>query len=230
MASKDGRFNPALIMGVLAIAVGILILLDHAGFIHVGNIWGYWPVVLIILGLNGMFCAGSKCQQGNVIASGLLAFWGLMLLGMNFGYLTWAQVWPLALIAFGLLMVWQTLRAKGQGAQLGGTGSQSQSVFSSVEKTITDQDFKHAAASAVFGSVELDFIQANMAGDSAVVEANAVFGSVEIRVPITWNVVIEAGAVFGACENRTRAPIPTSNPKTLIVKGGVVFGSVEVKN
>jgi predicted membrane protein len=230
MASKDGRFNPALIMGILAIGIGTLILLDHAGFVHVGNIWSYWPVILIIFGLNGMFCAGGKCQTGNAVASGLLAFWGLMLLAINFGYLRWGQAWPLALIAFGLIMVWQTLRAKGSGFDLSAGTLHPQSVFSSVEKTVTDQDFKQANASAVFGSVELDFIQANMASDSAVLEASAVFGSIEVRVPITWNVVIEAGAIFGACENRTRAPLPGPNQKTLFIKGGVVFGSIEVKN
>ena len=35
-----------------------------------------------------------------------------------------------------------------------------------------------------------------MAGDMAVLEVNAVFGSIEIRVPITWNVNIEAGSRF----------------------------------
>jgi predicted membrane protein len=230
MASTDGRFNPAVIMGLLAIGIGILLLLDHAGFIHIGNVWSFWPVILIIFGINGMFCSGSKCQSGNVVASGLMAFWGLMLLGMNFGYLKWGQVWPLALIVFGVLMIWQTMRAKQTGFELTSGALHPQSVFSSIEKTITDQDFKEGAASAVFGSVELDFIQANMAGETAVVQANAVFGSIEIRVPITWNVVVEAGAIFGACENRTRAPQPTANPKTLIIRGGVIFGAIEVKN
>jgi len=229
MASRNGRFNPALIIGVLAIAVGVLLLLDHAGWIHVGNVWSFWPVILIIFGLNGVLCTDRMCH-GNVVASGLMIFVGLMLLGMNFGYLSWGQVWPIALIIFGLVMVWQTLGSRKQGLGLSTGAPQSHAVFSSIEKTVMDQDFKQSTVSAVFGSVELDFLQANMAGDSAIVAASAVFGSIEVRVPITWNVVIEAGAVFGSCENRTRAPLPTTNPKTLIVKGGVVFGSVEVKN
>lgn len=230
MASKDGRFNPALIMGVFAIGIGVLLLLDHAGLFRIGRLWQFWPVVLIVLGLNGLFQSESKCRHGSVVGSGMLAFWGAVLLAQNFGYLTWGQIWPLALIVFGLVMIWQTFRAKQTGIDLGIGTLHPQSVFSSIEKTITDQDFKQGGASAIFGSVELDFIQANMSGDTAVVEANAVFGSIEIRVPISWNVVIEAGAVFGACENRTRAPLPTASPKTLIVRGGVVFGSVEVKN
>jgi len=229
MASRNGRFNPALIIGVLAIAVGVLLLLDHIGWIHAGNVWRFWPAILIIFGLNGVLCTDKMCH-GNVVASALMMFAGLMLLGMNFGYLNWGQVWPIALIVFGVVMVWQTLRSKKQGIELSSGALQSQTVFSSIEKTVMDQDFKQATASAVFGSVELDLLQANMAGDSAILEASAVFGSIEIRVPISWNVVIEAGAVFGACENRTRAPLPTANPKTLTVKGGAVFGSVEVKN
>jgi hypothetical protein len=60
---------------------------------------------------------------------------------------------------------------------------------------------------------------------------NVIFGSIEVRVPLNWNVSIETGAVFGSCENKTRGPLPGGGPtKTLIVRGGAVFGSVEIKN
>ncbi len=229
--ASEGRYNPALITGVLAIVIGGLVLLDHAGILHVGNIWRFWPLILIIFGLNGFLQKDAKCRRGSTIGAGFMVIWGGILLLANFGVLRWTQLWPIALILIGLLLVWESYRPKSNLAVLSSGAVNPDAVFSSIEKTITDQNFQSGSASAVFGSVEMDFIQANMAGDTAVFEVNVVFGSVEIRVPIIWNVSIEAGAVFGSCENKTRAPLPTAGPqKTLIVRGGCVFGSVEIKN
>jgi len=231
MASNEGRFNPVLVTGVLAIAIGGLVMLDHAGYLHVGNLWRFWPLILIIFGLNGFLQRDQKCKSGGVIGSGVMLIWGCLLLAASLGYLRWDQMWPIFLIGLGLLLVWEAMRKKDAVLPISAGALQPDAVFSSIEKTITDQNFTQGKASAVFGSVELDFIQANIAGDSAVLELNAVFGSVEVRVPLNWNIIIEAGAVFGSCENRTRAPLPQSGPtKNLIIRGGCVFGSVEVKN
>jgi predicted membrane protein len=231
MASKEGRFNPVLVTGVMAIAIGALVMLDHAGIFHVGNLWKFWPLILIVFGLNGLFCNEQKCRGGGVIGSGVMLIWGCLLLAASFGYIAWTQMWPIFLIGFGGLMIWEALRAKPQNMPLSAGILRPEAVFSSIEKTITDQGFKTGSASSIFGSVELDFLQANMDGDSAVLELNVVFGSIEVRVPLNWNVSIETGAVFGSCENKTRGPLPGSGPaKTLIVRGGAVFGSVEIKN
>ncbi len=229
MANERG-YNPGLIMGVLAIAIGGLFLLDNSGFIHIGNLWRFWPVILIVLGLNGLLQQDTRCGRG-VVGSGITLIWGVLLLAASFGYINWAHMWPWFLIGLGLLLIWETYRKKSNVATISSGVLHPDAVFSSIEKTITDQDFARGSASAIFGSVELDFIQANMTGDSAVLEVNAVFGSIEVRVPLNWNVIIEAGAIFGACENRTRAPIAGGAPtKNLFIRGGCVFGSVEVKN
>ena len=229
MANKDGRFNPALILGIMAIVVGTLLLLDHTGFLHIANIWRFWPLILIVFGLNGVL-QPEGCRAGRVFGSGMMLLWGALLLALNFGYLNWNQTWPIVLIGIGVLLIWESYRPKSNIAVLSSGALHPESVFSSIEKTITDQGYQQGTASAIFGSVELDFVQANMAADSAVLEVNAIFGSIEVRVPITWNIVVEAGAVFGSCENRTRAPLPSDKPKTLYIRGGVVFGSVEIKN
>jgi len=231
MASNYGRYNASLVSGVGAIVIGGLFLLNQAGIIHVGNLWRFWPLILIALGLKGILeCeSGNSCRRGTVISSGIMLIWGCLLQAASLGYLAWQHMWPWFLIGLGVLLIWESRRPRPVG---GPTGPfHPESVFASVEKTITDQDFKGGKASAVFGSVELDFLQANMVGDAAVLELDAVFGSIEVRVPLNWNVTIEAGAVFGSCENRTRAPLPSSGPvKNLIIRGGTVFGSVEIKN
>jgi hypothetical protein len=102
-------------------------------------------------------------------------------------------------------------------------------VFASVERTITDQNFQQGKAETVFGSIQLDFLSADIA-EKAILEVAAVFGSVEIRVPSSWNVAVEATTVFGSAENKTRPPLATASPKTLTIRGEIVFGSLEIKN
>lgn len=228
MSGERKIFNASLWTGLFAVAAGVVLLLDHMGMVHAGNIFRFWPVFLIVLGLSSAFGGGEGCCKGNSIAGSLLALWGSLLLLQNLGYLSWGQIWPIALIAVGLVLMWQSFRAKELKTLTGKIHPTS--VFASAERTITDQAYESGKAETVFGSIELDFLSANIAGDSAVLQVAVVFGSLEVRVPTSWNVVLETTAVFGSAENKTRAPLPTQPPKTLVIRGDVVFGSIEVKN
>ncbi|HLH06296.1 MAG TPA: DUF5668 domain-containing protein [Terriglobales bacterium] len=228
--ANERRNQGTLISGLIAIAIGGLFLLNTAGYIHIENLWRYWPVILIVLGVKELVHPGMRCGRGNVVGGGIMLIWGVLLLAASLGYLGWGTMWPWFLIGLGALLVWQAMRPKPAALPLSAGVLHPECVFSSIEKVVTDQEFEQGSASAIFGGVELDFLQANMAKDTAVLEVNAVFGSIEVRVPMNWKVSLEAGVVFGACENHTRGPLPNSTMKTLIVRGGVVFGSVEIKN
>ena len=71
-----------------------------------------------------------------------------------------------------------------------------------------------------------------MKGDEAYVEANAVFGGIEIRVPESWQVIPRGAGVFGAFTDETSAPEANASApvKRLIVKGAAVFGGVIITN
>ncbi len=227
----EGRsiFNTTLWTGLFIVAAGVVLLLDRAGLVHAGHIFRFWPVFLIVLGLSmALGQKGDKCCQGSAIGGGIMALWGALLLAQNFGYLAWGQIWPIVLIVIGVLMIWQSFRLKGLNLHLGGKMHPT-SVFASVERTITDQNFQQGKAETVFGSIQLDFLSADIT-NNATLEIAAVFGSVEIRVPSSWNVAVEATTVFGSAENKTRPPLATATPKTLTIRGEVVFGSLEIKN
>ena len=67
---------------------------------------------------------------------------------------------------------------------------------------------------------------------SSVLEASAIFGGGEIRVPENWQVSVQGVGIFGAYEDKTRHFQPDSSQptKTLVVRGVAVFGGIEVKN
>jgi hypothetical protein len=95
------------------------------------------------------------------------------------------------------------------------------------EYNFTNQKLKGGKASAVMGGCELDLRNAEMEEDSMVLEANAVMGSVEFRIPTHWEVVMQGVPVLGAVEDKTK---PQNPVKKLIIKGSAVMGSIELKN
>jgi hypothetical protein len=115
-------------------------------------------------------------------------------------------------------------------------------VFFAAKRRVESQDFQGGELVAAFGSIELDLTAASMqplpAPDSAglptrraVLEASAVFGSIEIMVPRNWRIIREGAGVFGAYEDKTiPRPEPGVEPPVLVIRGGAVFGSVEIRN
>jgi hypothetical protein len=103
--------------------------------------------------------------------------------------------------------------------------------FMAFKRRITTQHFRYARLSAVFGGFHLDFTMADMDGNQAVIQVDAVFGGGEIRIPPSWRVSIDAHAFGGAFMDETYArPDATQPAKTLIIRGSAVFGGVVIKN
>jgi len=101
-------------------------------------------------------------------------------------------------------------------------------VFSHIQRRVTDQNLEKMKVVAVFGGFQLDLRPAAMKGDEAVIQAEAIFGGIEIVVPEDWEVVPQGAGVFGGFADQTRPPdAPT---KRLIVSGAGIFGGVVVTN
>ncbi len=86
---------------------------------------------------------------------------------------------------------------------------------------------------SLFGGIEIDLRDADLAETEAVLYANAIFGGIEIRVPETWYVAARGQGIFGGYTDSTRytGPGDPDKPKkTLIVMGTAIFGGVEIRN
>jgi len=237
-----GAISSGLIFGFAVVAIGVIFLLDNFG-VPVGFLWGYWPVILIAIGLAKLVDSrDTSARTGGAIT--LLV--GIVFLAdkIHLPFLRdrnlW-DLWPVALIAFGFVMLWGALEGKG-GSGLAGIrmgfgapaapGSCSMfSIFGGSNRKVSG-DFKGAELLAVFGGGGLDLRNATMAGDEAVVSVNAIFGGFEIRAPETWLVEVHVAGIFGGHEDKTHQPDPrlVPNPKRLIIRGSTIFGGLGVKN
>jgi predicted membrane protein len=237
-----GDFRWGLVWGAIIVVIGVALLLDHMGISGFDRIYRFWPMILVVFGIMNILTESNRSFGVLLIAAGAI----LQLNRLGFLHLTFEQLWPLAIIGIGLLVMWGSLetrgflRSKTRADSTGPTGDSLQdtlhavAIFAGSERTVTTQNFRGGKITAVFGGIELDFRDADIEGDEAVVEINCLFGGVEIRVPETWHVYSRNLPVFGGYSDKThgtKRPDQTdSNKKTLAITGTVLFGGIEIKN
>ena len=227
-AGTAERLVPAIVL----IGIGALFLLNNLHIVYAREILRYWPAILIAVGVVKLVDSSDSSGRAG---GGVIVGVGAILMARSLGYLdvSIGELWPLILIGAGLMMLFERTSFKiGENWKGGGTGTKESAVFSGGKRVINDQNFTGAQFDAVFGGFELDLRKANIAGDEAVLVLNAVFGGIEAKIPESWSVVVKGAGVFGAFQDSTHQPDPRifPNPKRLVLKGGAVFGGIEVKN
>jgi predicted membrane protein len=227
--------------GAIIVLVGIALLLHHLGIIPFDPVARFWPLVLVLFGIMNLMNRSGLFGFLLILAGVVLQ---LNRLGIT--HLDFADLWPIALIAVGLVLMWGSLETRGflrgkkafqdfkdhvTGASGPLTMLNAVAIFGGCERRVAGQNFQGGRATAVFGGIELDFRDADIENE-AILEVNCVFGGVEIRVPETWHVHSRNLPVFGGYEDKTRHPNnpAVGSPKTLIVTGMVIFGGIEIKN
>lgn len=221
-----------LVWGALIVAAGIALLLDHLGFIAIGSLFRFWPMILIFFGVGHLISPSNRAWGGILIVAGTV----FQLNSLGITHVHFADLWPLAIIAVGLVLMWSALRPPV--ASKVSTDSTDMfnavAIFSGCERRVKSQNFKGGRATSIFGGVELDLRDAKIEGDEATIEVNCIFGGAEIRVPDNWNVHSKSIPVLGGFSDKTHissAEDPAGGKrKTLIVTGVVVFGGVEIDN
>ena len=234
MRRRNRSPHGGLFFGGLVVVAGLALLLNNMHIIHMRDVWQYWPVLLVVFGLSRIV----ECHTpSSLIWGGMVALVGALILldNLNILMIDFSFIWPLIIIAFGLSLLWKALerRKSLEGVDVStGPSSSMMAIFGGVQRKISSQDFTGGDALAIFGGMELDLRGAKMAGNQAVLDINATFGGVEVRIPETWNVLVKTVGVFGGVEDKTIPPKPDPNspPPCLVLTGTTVFGGVSVKN
>lgn len=222
-----------MVAGVLIIGVGVVLLLNQFDLLPARLVPTFWPVVLLVVGLIKIF---SGSDRGDRVVGACMIAAGVVLQTNSLGltHITWNQAWPASIILVGILLIVHALSEKPGGDSKFTTDSELNSfyVFGGGERRVSAKDFRGAKMFAVFGGYEVDLLQADMAGGEAYIEANAIFGGGEIRVPLQWRVVMQGVGIFGGYNDKTQHVVtdPSAPKKTLYVRGVAMFGGIEVKN
>jgi hypothetical protein len=224
------------VFGIIVIAVGTVMLLENLGIMRARDFWDYAPLILVAFGIGKL--AESRSRPADLLLGGLFTCAGTLWFLQNLGVLQFDArlIWPVLIIGFGVVsliraMERQRFRATGGTPALSEAQVHMFAVFGGSRRVIDAPDFRGGDLFAMFGGIDLDLRPAGLVSGAAI-DANAIFGGVEIRVPLNWAVEIRGTGIFGGYEDKTIHPTPdplVPAPK-LIVTGAAVFGGVSVSN
>jgi len=245
-----GNVNVSRIVFGLFIAwIGTIFILEQMGLVDLGNVWRFWPVFLIVIGLAKLFQPGGR---GLGAAFFFIAIGTAFLLdSLNVVELDWRYLWPGLLVFAGLSMVFRGVRwgaANPRGlAEDGASTVTGFAVLGGVERKVTSQDFRGGDCTAIMGGCDIDLRQASITpGTEAVIDCFAMWGGVDIKVPPDWTVEMTGVPLLGGFADTRKESNPTiiagigalgqkptpvtAGEKRLRVKGLAIMGGVEVKN
>jgi hypothetical protein len=104
-------------------------------------------------------------------------------------------------------------------------------IFGGVKQRITVKNFRGGRLLAICGGFDIDLSRADIDGPVAVIDANALMGGGEIRVPDSWFVEFHGVPLLGGYSDETHQVVTDpATAKRLIVRGVLVMGGVVVKN
>lgn len=224
--------------GLILILLGVGFLLDQTGYIQFRDVISmYWPVIIILVGLSGLFDRKSS-KLGNLIVIAI----GVLLQLRNFGYITidvFQLFFPVVLILIGINIIFSKGVKKHKDPVEPEKWSKNNVtledtvdlfvVFSGIETINQSNLFKGGKVSAVFGGIDLDLRGATLYNNEAFLDVSAIFGGVDITVPSNWRVVMTGTPILGGWENKTRLNTDPGAP-VLKISGTAIFGGIEVKS
>ncbi len=227
-----GRIAPGLtgrmVLGLIIIALGALWTLDNLDIVESEPILRWWPIVLVAVGLAKL--VGTGARQHTALGVILVAAGG-WLLAEQFGLVrisVW-DLWPLALVAIGFGMLSRSMGRQREVAQEPSSRLSAFAFMSGVVRKVTSPEFQGGEVTAVMGGVKLDLRGAKSAPQGAVIDVFVCWGGIDIVVPDHWKVVNEATVLLGGLEDRSKTPPPDARD-TLILRGLVMMGGIEIKN
>lgn len=223
-------FSGRLVFGLILLAVGVAWTLDNLGLADADSILRWWPVLLLAFGLMKLTGIGS---DRSIVPGILFSAAGALLLGNRFSFwhVDLGDLWAVFLIGIGVHIVWRAIGKPQEAAsEQDDSFVRAFALMGGITRRNGSDGFRGGDLSAMMGGVELDLREARMEGETATIEVFAMWGGIEIIVPADWRVTCEVTPIMGGIEDATHPAPGETLAGTLIVRGTVVMGGIEVKN
>ncbi|MCK6620186.1 MAG: hypothetical protein HUU32_09225 [Calditrichaceae bacterium] len=235
MNESKPKFGANFWLSIGLILLGLYLLLENLGFIYWGDIWDYWPLILVIIGLVKLYSSNFR----EVYSASVWIAVGLLLFLVTRDYIDLGdifQFWPVILILIGIRIVWTHYLRSNRPDRAEESFTQDRidavAIFGGREVQIASENFEGGNITAIFGGVEIDFSGSRLAPGNNILDVFVMFGGAELRVPRNWNVVMKGMPIFGGFEDARRQVMgeELAPENLLIIKGLVLFGGLEVKD
>ena len=182
------------LFGIIVIAAGVVLLLNNLQLTDI-NVFKFWPVLLIIWGINALI-TGSRNLGAQGIA-GFVILLGAIFLANSLGFASinlsevLKLVFPLLIILIGAsLFFGRSFTGKSTLAILGGVERGKKSSW----------HLENGSYFAFMGGIELDLRHAVIPEGETFLDLTAIMGGVDIRVPADLPVEADGFAILGGIE------------------------------
>lgn len=238
--------------GLLFLVVGVVLLLKQTGYPFPSWLFS-WPMILIIFGLF----IGARHRFRDFSWLVMVAI-GFVFLSDDIwpGVHLKQYAIPIIIIMFGVLFIFSPRRMCGGRGRFRkhlqnrpgypqtepsnefiaqeidttqDTALDVVSIFAGVKKRVLSKQFTGGDIVCVFGGAEINLTNADFVSP-VVLDLTMVFGGTKLIIPANWELRSEIAAIFGGVDDKRPQPAVGVPEKTIILKGTLMFGGVEVNS
>lgn len=221
-----------ILWGVVLIVIGAIFGLNAIGITHINIFFkGWWTLFIIVPSFIELFKSDNKMWSFIWLVIGIvLLLCAQSILSFS---LIGKLIFPFILVMLGISIIFKDTFNKKVAEKIRTLNSNKGefeefcATFGSQQSNFSGQEFNGANLDAIFGSVELDISKAIIKKDQ-VINANSIFGGIEITVPTGVNIKVKSTPIFGGVSNKANTEYNESLP-TIYINGVALFGGVEIK-
>lgn len=112
MCKQDSyRWRRQAVWGLLLVVVGVGLFLDQMDMFDIHQVWRYWPLLLVVAGLNRMIGSPSARDFTSGVWTAFVGAWLFCVFEGLYG-LTFRNSWPFFIIVTGVTMVLEPIIAR----------------------------------------------------------------------------------------------------------------------
>lgn len=217
--------------GIVLIIIGAILGLNALGIAHIHLFFdGWWTLFIIVPCAISLL--GNRGGTGDLVGLIVGVLFLLACQGVIRFDLLWRLLFPIILVLIGLSLIFKDAfhgTIKKEINKLNRNNPEKKeycATFAGQKIDLSNEEFKGAELTSVFGSISFDLTDCKMKEDQ-VIEASVIFGGITILVPKDVNVKVNSTPVFGGVDNHVKNK--TENKKTIYVNATVLFGGIDIK-
>lgn len=222
----------SLLWGFVLIILGVIFALNSLGVAEINVFFkGWWTLFIIIPSFIGLFKDSNKTWSFIWLCVGIILL--LCIRDVISFSLVSKLIFPFILIVLGLSLIFKDTLNKRINEQIKKLNSEKIhadsycATFGEVSENFNGEEFKGANIDAIFGSVNLDISDATIKQDQ-IINSNAIFGGVDIKVANSVNIKVKSTPIFGGVNNKVKNTYNNNLP-TIYINSFCLFGGVEIK-
>lgn len=98
------HWRKQLMFGLMLVAIGAVLLLDQFDLLDLYDLWHYWPLILVVVGLNKVIGYPTARDFTSGLWTMFIGLWLFANIEHMFG-LTFRNSWPYVIIGWGVTMI-----------------------------------------------------------------------------------------------------------------------------